>query len=227
MKNKAAGFYADSLEMLLDTMCNMLGAVVFIALLVAICGRDVTAPTPADYAGQTRQLSNDLAAVVASNSVVESQIHGTLQRLQEPPPRSQTVAMRLPNIAPNTTKQPWTVIVRDGKLYPLDLLSSDGRGLAIRNTRAVQVQSGTHRVELRPGQGEEPERGVTAMVQAFKASSKTDFYFVFCVYDDSFDAFARARETAMNLGFQYGWEPLPTTGPPLRLGPGPPILPQN
>ena len=37
MKN-TGGFYSNSLEMLLDTMCNMLGAIVFIALMVALLG---------------------------------------------------------------------------------------------------------------------------------------------------------------------------------------------
>jgi hypothetical protein len=49
------------------------------------------------------------------------------------------------------------------------------------------------------------------MAQAFKDSGQTNFYFAFWVYDDSFEAFMRAREAAARLGFQYGWEPLPQT----------------
>jgi len=225
MKNKAVGFYADSLEMLLDTMCNMLGGIVFIALMVALCARDTTAPTPAAYAAQTLQFSNDLAAVLASNTVVESDIQATLQRLQDASLHPQTVAMRLPNIASNTTQQPWMVIVQYGKLYPLYLLSSDGRGQPVRNSQLVQ--SGSSVVEPRPGQGDPPESGVTQMAQAFKAASKTNFYFAFWVYDDSFDAFTRARETAVSLGFQYGWEPLPRDRRLQLSRQGERILPQN
>ena len=205
-------------------MCNMLGAVVFIALLVAICGRDVTAPTPADYAGQTRQLSNDLAAVVASNSVVESQIQGTLQRLQEPPPQSQTVAMHLPNLAAGTTKDPWSVIVQYEKLYPLMVLSSGGRGGVVSNANTQAVLFQGRNITARRDQGDLPESSVARMVQAFKASSKTNFYFVFFVYGDSFDAFTRARQTAMSLGFQCGWEPVVGQ---LQSGHAPRIQPQN
>lgn len=208
MKSQSAGFYADSLEMLLDTMCNMLGGIVFIALMVALCAGETTAPTPASYAAQTRELSNDLAAVTVSNTLIASEIRGVLQHLQEPRPQPQNIAMHLPAIAPNTTRQQWMVIVRYGKLYPLDLLSSDGRGLPVRNDRALAVHSGGF-IEPRAGQGEDPESGVTRMSQAFKAASKTNYYFAFWVYEDSFDAFARARETAVNLGFQYGWNPLP------------------
>jgi hypothetical protein len=135
--------------------------------------------------------------------------------------------MHLPNLAASTTRQPWTVFVKYGKLYPFDLLSSDGRGLPVRNTQAVLVQSGTGIIELRPGQGEDPVAGVTRMAQAFKTSSKTNFYFAFLVYEDSFDAFARARETAVNLGFQYGWNPL-SQNQILKTGRGSaPILPQR
>jgi hypothetical protein len=65
------------------------------------------------------------------------------------------------------------------------------------------------------------------MAQAFKAGAKTNFYFAFLVYDDSFDAFARARETAVSLGFQYGWNPLPGNQRLKIGGAGPPILPQH
>ena len=119
MKSQSAGFYADSLEMLLDTMCNMLGGIVFIALMVALCAGETTAPTPASYAAQTRELSNDLAAVTVSNTLIASEIRGVLQHLQEPRPQPQNIAMHLPAIAPNTTRQQWMVIVRYGKLYPL------------------------------------------------------------------------------------------------------------
>jgi hypothetical protein len=226
MKNKAAGFYADSLEMLLDTMCNMLGGIVFIALMVALCAGDTTAPDPAAYAAQTAQLSNDLAAVTVSNTMIASEIQSIRLHLQDSRPPPPTNAMHLPNLAANTTRQPWTVIARYGKLYPLDLLSSDGRGQPVWNSQAVLVQSGF--IEPRPGQGEDPASGVTRMAQAFKTSSKTNFYFAFLVYEDSFDAFARARETAVNLGFQYGWNPLPRNQI-LKIGRGTnaPILPQH
>jgi hypothetical protein len=65
------------------------------------------------------------------------------------------------------------------------------------------------------------------MVEAFKASGKTNYYFAFWVYEDSFQAFMRAREVATSLGFQYGWEPLPQNER-LQLGAqGERVLPQN
>jgi hypothetical protein len=226
MRNKAAGFYSSSLEMLLDTMCNMLGGVVFIALMVAVVAQDSTTHTPDQYREQAAQLTNELAQVIASNTVVTAELQSVLQRLQDPRQRPQTNVMRLPNLA-NTTRQPWFVIMQYGKVYPLDVLSSDSRALPVVNNQAVLYEARAGYVETRPGKGDAPESGVAQMVQAFQANSKTNYYFTFLVYDDSFDAFVRARETAMKLGFQYGWEPLPENQR-LELGRhGERILPQN
>jgi hypothetical protein len=210
--------------MLLDTMCNMLGAIVFIALMVALVAQDSPPPPPAYYQAQTAQLSNDLAAVTVSNSMAESELQRTLLRLQDPHLHPATNLMRLPNIS-NTSKPSWPVIIRYGRLYPLDLLSTNGRVAQLPNNRTLSRQA--RYVEPRPGLGDEPEKGVAEMAQAFKDSGQTNFYFAFWVYDDSFNAFIRAREAAARLGFQYGWEPLPQNER-LQLGPqGEHVLPQN
>jgi hypothetical protein len=223
MKSKS-GFYANSLEMLLDTMCNMLGAIIFIALMVALVAQDSPVPQPAYYQAQAAEFSNILTTITASNSVVEADLQKTLLRLQDPHLHPATNLMRLPNIA-KTDKQSWPVIVRYGNLYPLNVLSTDGRGTVLRNNRSVARQA--RFVEARPGLGEEPEQSVTGMAQAFNGNGKTNFYFAFWVDDDSFGAFNRAREAAARLGFQYGWEPLPQNQR-LQLGAeGERVLPQN
>jgi hypothetical protein len=223
MKN-AGGFYTSSLEMLLDTMCNMLGGIVFIALMVALMVQDTPAPPPTYYQSQALELSNQLAAVTASNAMTQAELQKTLLRLQNPHLHPATNVMRLPNIT-DTSKLPWTVIVQYGKLYPLDFLSTNGPSRLARNNRSLSHQG--HFVEPRPALGDDPERGVTDMAQTFKDSDNTNFYFAFWVYDDSFDAFVRARETAAHLGFEYGWEPLPHNER-LQLGPqGEHVLPQN
>jgi len=222
----AAGFYSSSLEMLLDTMCNMLGGVVFIALMVAVVAQDSTTHTPEQFRQQAVQLSNELASVTASNRVLEAQLQAILLRLQDPHPRPQTNVMRLPNLE-NTTNQPWLVIIQYGKLYPLDVWSTGARVIPVVNNQEILYQRQTGYVEARPERGEDPDSGVEQMAQAFKDNSKTNFYFAFWVYDDSFKAFVRARDAAVKLGFQYGWNPLPAHQR-LRIGrQGEHILPQN
>jgi hypothetical protein len=210
--------------MLLDTMCNMLGGIVFIALMVALVAQDSPSPPVTFYQEQSALLSNDLASISRSNSLAEAQIQNTLLRLQDPRLHPATNQMRLPNIS-HTSKLPWTVIMRYGTLYPLDVLSTDGRGLPLQNSRTLSRQA--RFVEPRPGLGDEPDHGVAGMAQAFKAAGATNYYFAFWVYDDSFQAFLRARETAARLGFQYGWMPLPRN-PRLQLGPqGESVPPQD
>jgi hypothetical protein len=109
----------------------------------------------------------------------------------------------------------------------LEVFSPDGRGVTSPNNRAVLRQPRSNIVEPRPGEGDEPESGVTQMAQAFKANAATNYYFAFWVYDDSFDAFIRARETATKLGLQYGWNPLPENERLQLSRQGEHILPQN
>jgi len=227
MKSKASGFYADSLEMLLDTMCNVLGAVIFLALMVAMLAHDVRPPTQTEYEEQAAQLTNALTSVANSNALLQAELQQVQQRLQEPRSKWQTNQMRLPNLS-RTTKQPWAVIVRYGRLYPVYLLSEGSRANRLKNTRTIDWQGArAEQAEPRPEQGDEPESGVRDMAQNFRRSSRTNFYFAFWVYDDSFKEFNRAKETAANLGFQYGWEPLAADNPLALGGRGPSILPQN
>ena len=223
MKNKSSGFYASSLEMLLDTMCNMLGGVVFIALMVAMVMHDAPPTAQEDYRKNAIHLTNELAAVTVSNAAVELELQATLQRLQDPHQRFRTNQMRLPNLS-NTELRPWPVIIRYDKLYPMDVMPAVRGGVPAHNDRSI---SRTEYAEPKPGQGEEPDAGVGGMVEAFTASARSNYYFEFYVYEDSFDAFVRAREAAARLGFQYGWEPLPANRL-LRLSrQAEHVLPQN
>jgi hypothetical protein len=204
MKNKAEGFYSSSLEMLLDTMCSMLGGVVFISLMVALIIHDAPPATEATYRQNALQLTNELAEVTASNAVVQAELVAALQKLQDPRQIFRTNEMRLPNLS-NTAKHPWTVIVRYDKLYPMDFMPAVRGGVPVRNDRTILR---TQYAEPRPDAGEDADSGIAQMAGAFRTSANTNYYFEFFVYEDSFDAFVRAREEAARLGFQYGWEPL-------------------
>jgi hypothetical protein len=210
MKSKASGFYADSLEMLLDTMCNVLGAIVFITLALAALAPSSHAPAPEELQRQATELTNTLAAVTASNALIQAELEQTLLRLQEPRQQFQTNRMHLPNVS-RTTRQPWPVIVRYGRVFPLYLFSSTARDGKAQNAQTIEWQRVAGKglfVEPRWGQGDDPESGVEQIVRTFRSYSKTNYYFVFSVYEDSFAAFNRAKETAASLGFQYGWDPV-------------------
>jgi hypothetical protein len=226
---KAPGFYADSLEMLLDTMCNVLGGIIFITLTLAALARTAPNPPPDYYKKQAEQLTNELAAVTSSNAWIEAELQQTVQRLQAPHLRFPTNQMRLPNET-QATKTSWEVIVRYGRVYPLYSYSAGARDGKAQNAQTIEWQRVAGKgvfVEPRWGQGDDPESGVAGMVRTFRGFSKTNYYFVFWVYEDSFAAFNRAKETAASLGFQYGWDPV-AQHTKLKLGErGESIPPQN
>lgn len=224
---KASGFYADSLEMLLDTMCNVLGGIVFITLTLAVLVRNSTS----DRAIQehTAALTNELAAVAGSNAWMTAELQRTLERLQQPRQDWRTNQMRLPNIN-RTDKKPWFVIVQYGRLFPVHRLIAGGAPAETDNRETLEWRArrdGGTEFLPRPGLGEEPESAVARMVREFRASAHTNYYFAFLVKDDAFAAFNVAKETADQLGFQCGWEPF-TPREPIILGQhGQRILPQN
>ena len=227
---KASGFYADSLEMLLDTMCNVLGGVVFITLTLTVLVRSAPSRTPPDTQQRAEERANQLTAVNRSNALVQAQTALVVQRLQEARPQTQTNLMRLP-LQSQTGKGRWPVILSRGQIYPLQFFSRAARDYKIKNTRTVEwLDAGGGAQEARPRaeQGLEPESAIADMIRAFRSGSQTNFYFVFLVKADSFAAFNRAKETAANLGFQYGWEPYGLAEPiVLSRGQGRAILPQN
>ncbi len=202
MRKKSSGFYADSLEMLLDTMCNVLGGVVFITLtlaqLVQVSPASAPAPSAAELTKDMAVLSATNAAVVAELQQLEAKLHAAHE--------ARTNVMSLPN-AKVTNRKPWPVIVRYGRLYPLNVLPGDGTGAPARNLQSLAWRGRT--VEPNPDLGDDAEAGVEAMIQRFRQTSRTNVYFAFEVYADSFAEFNRAKETVVKLGFQYGWEPLP------------------
>ncbi len=221
MRKKASGFYADSLEMLLDTMCNVLGGIIFITLTLAVLTRNSS--TPESNQSQAAQLTSELASVTSSNAVVDAGIQSALLQLQAQSPPLVTNRMRLPNLS-GTTNKPWNVIVRYGRVYPLYLLAPAGRA-PLKNSRTLDWRGAY--VEPQPGRGDDPEGAVADMARAFRSSAQTNYYFAFWVYEDSFAAFNRAKEVVFNQGMQYGWEPMAENARLALTGRGPGILPQD
>ena len=229
---KASGFYADSLEMLLDTMCNILGGVVFITLTLAVLVRNAPSTPAVASDGQAMELTNQLAALTISNETIAAETALTLQRLQETRQRAPTNVMRLP-LQTQTAKVRWPVIIAGEKLYPVQFFSSSARDNKAKNTRTIDwriAAGGYQEATPRPQGGIEPESGLTEMVRTFQRNSRTNFYFLFLVKADSFGAFNRAKETAANLGFQYGWKPYGADQPFIlssSRAEDPSVLPQN
>jgi len=48
--------------------------------------------------------------------------------------------------------------------------------------------------------------------------SDDSVYVAFCVYEDSFPAFIRAKQLASDCGLAYGWEPFQLSDGPVSFG---------
>ena len=65
--------------MLLDTMCNVLGGIIFLALTLSLMVGATPRSATDSYQEQAQQLTNEIDGVVAFNAVVQAEIQITLQ----------------------------------------------------------------------------------------------------------------------------------------------------
>ncbi len=190
--------------MLLDTMCNLLGAIIFIALVVALLGRNALDHHPAPPPDPAKAAAS-LAALIASNDVAEADLQKTLQRLQNPHQHPVTNVMHLLTTVQDTNPS-WNVVMRYGKIYPYKTISADGTGIS-PNVRAFSFSPDRKIIEPEPGKGEDPEQYMANTLNAFRSSGRTNYHFLFLVVADSFAEFRRARDAAANQGFHCAWQP--------------------
>lgn len=112
--------------------------------------------------------------------------------------------LRLPK-EHDTGKHVMYVIVRYGRAYPCQD--------ADLNRNEVDIQW----ITIFSGESAVPDRSKgflpDQMTPYFNSLSRKDSYVVFCVYEDSFSAYFRVREAAVDCGLAYGWEPFANTDP--------------
>lgn len=116
--------------------------------------------------------------------------------------RDQTRALRLPRVH-DTAKEPLEIIVRYGHLYPVNVFLHGQKTL---NTTVLSLFGGI--VLLNPSQGLDPARNAADLLAYYKQASTSNYYLVFHVFADSFEAFNLAKQAAISQGFEYAWVPL-------------------
>lgn len=180
--------------------------------------KDLETATAADPADRLRFLNSELAneqakklEVQNSLDAVEDNINRLKQRLAG---MEQQVAtkfndlqrpLRLP-MEHETDKRGLVVIVEYGRIYPCN--NSD---LSRNDTDINWISSlDTDTAEPIPSKGLDPDSAAAY----FSSLSGNSVYVVFCVFEDSFPAFIQAKQSAVENGISYGWEPrLDAAGP--------------
>ena len=125
---------------------------------------------------------------------MEKQVTTKIDELQRP--------LRLPK-EHDTGKRVVYVIVHYGHIYPCRNSDLSRNETDINWTSALDSEI----AEPIRGKGIEPN----AAGYYFSSLSNEPVYVVFCVFDDSFPAFIRAKQIAVASGISYGWEPFAKT----------------
>ena len=174
---------ADSLYLLLDTLCNAFGGIILLAVLVVL-----------------------LTSKEKSQSATASDSQEMLQRRLALAETNLQLSLQL--AASLNTKA--NIIVRYGHIYPCR--NSD----LSRNETDINWTSTVNNEIAEPiqGKGLEPN----AVASYFSGLSSDEVYVVFCVYEDSFPAFIRAKQSTVASGVAYGWEPFRGQDGPVSFG---------
>jgi len=136
---------------------------------------------------------------------LERQVTTKLDELQRP--------LRLPK-EHETGKRVIYVIVKYGHIYLCRNYDLSRNETDIDWTTTLTGET----AEPRRGQGIDPTGSTAGLINFFKNMSDDSVYVAFCVYEDSFPAFIRAKQLASDCGLAYGWEPFQISDGPVSFG---------
>ena len=165
-------------------------------------------------AAQARKLEtqNSLAASKDNAKRLNARLVGLEKQATDLVNESQR-QVRLPK-EHETGKSVIYIIARYGRIYPCR--NSD----LSRNETDIDWTSALSSETARPkqGRGIDPANAATLRTY-FRNLSGNSAYVAFCVFEDSFPAFVRAKQLATESGLAYGWEPFQFSDGPVSFGP--------
>ena len=135
---------------------------------------------------------------------LERQVTAKLDELQRP--------LRLPK-EHETGKRVIYIIVRYGHIYLCRNFDLSRNETDIDWTTTLTGET----AEPRRGMGIDPKGSTAGLINFFKNMSDDSVYVAFCVYEDSFPAFIRAKQLASDSGLAYGWEPFQLSDGPVSF----------
>jgi hypothetical protein len=135
---------------------------------------------------------------------LERQVTAKLDELQRP--------LRLPK-EHETGKRVIYIIARYGHIYLCRNFDLSRNETDIDWTTTLTGET----AEPRRGLGIDPAGSTAGLINFFKNMSDNSAYVAFCVYEDSFPAFIRAKQLASDCGLAYGWEPFQISDGPVTF----------
>lgn len=188
--------------------------------------KEIDTSSAADPADRLKFLNSELASVQvrkleATNSLaaaeentsrlkqrladMERQATEKLDELQRP--------LRLPK-EHETGKRVIYVIARYGRVYLCRNYDLSRNETDIDWTKTLTSETAAPK----RGMGIDPAANAAGLANFFKNMSDDSVYIAFCVYEDSFPAFIKAKELAVAGGLAYGWEPFLISDGPVTFG---------
>jgi hypothetical protein len=136
---------------------------------------------------------------------LERQVTAKLDELQRP--------LRLPK-EHETGKRVIYIIARYGHIYLCRNFDLSRNETDIDWTTTLTGET----AEPKRGLGIDPTGSTAGLINFFKSMSDDSVYVAFCVYEDSFPAFIRAKQLASDCGLAFGWEPFQNSDGPVSFG---------
>ena len=188
-------------------------------------GKELDATASSDPAERMQTLSVQLTAaqarkVEAQNSLTASKdnvkrlnarLAGLDKQVSNLVNESQR-QLRLPK-EHETSKRVIYVIARYGRIYTCrnSDLSRNESDIEWTSTRSNEI------AEPKLGKGIDPASNAASLKAYFKTLSESSVYVAFCVFEDSFPAFIRAKQLATENGLSYGWDPFQISDGPVAF----------
>lgn len=165
-------------------------------------------------AAQTRktQAQNSLAASKENVKRLNTRLAGLDKQASDLVNESQR-QLRLPK-EHETSKRVIYVIARYGRIYTCrnSDLSRNETDIEWTSTLTSEI------AEPKAGKGIDPAISAPGLKAYFRNLSENSVYVAFCVFEDSFPAFIRAKQLATESGLTYGWDPFQLSDGPVSFG---------
>jgi hypothetical protein len=161
---------------------------------------------------QKTEAQNSLAASKENVKRLNTRLAGLDKQASDLFKESQR-QLRLPK-EHETSKRVIYVIARHGRIYTCRNadLSRNETDIDWTSTLTSEV------AQPIAGKGIDPAANAAGLKAYFRNLSENSVYVAFCVFEDSFPAFIRAKQVATESGLTYGWDPFQLSDGPVSFG---------
>lgn len=194
--------------------------------LAAQNAKELEASASSDPAERMKALNSQLAAAQARKTEAQNSLAASKENVKRLSTRLAGMEkqasdlvnesqrqLRLPK-EHETSKRVIYVIARYGRIYTCrnSDLSRNETDIEWTSTLTSEV------AEPKRGKGIDPSGNVAGLKTYFRNLSENSVYVAFCVFEDSFPAFIRAKQVATESGLTYGWDPFQISDGPVSFG---------